>query len=425
MMNVFLGFEQANKYIIMNGKGESIGYMAEQDHGLGSTMARQAFKTHRSFTCHIFDQNEREILRIHRPFSWISSRIRVYDASSREGYTASDSLQGTSLQSAAHISPLALEEMPIIGEAQQQWAPLRRKYNLFNHRTPTTTTTDSTPTPTLTSGQEHISSTALTTTTDQQIQASMHQFAHVDEPFLSWDFTLRDASSKKIGSVNRNFGGFARELFTDTGVYALRMDSVALSGDEEEKETETEQARAMTLDQRAVMLATAVCIDFDYFSRHSSAGGGIGGFMPLWFPGMGGGAAAEGGAVGAAGEAGVAGEMGGIARGGAGAGVGVSEGAIAGAGTMAGMEAMNRSGGGGGGGGGGAPSQTQSPIDDASPQAGGDPFLDGQDVWAEESQDPWAQQQQENDPWNQQSNGGGSSGGGNGEGGGFDWGDWF
>ena len=34
--------------------------------------------------------------------------------------------------------------------------------------------------------------------------------------------------------------------------------------------------RGMTLDERAVMLATAVSIDFDYFSRHS----GRGGFMP-------------------------------------------------------------------------------------------------------------------------------------------------
>jgi hypothetical protein len=37
--------------------------------------------------------------------------------------------------------------------------------------------------------------------------------------------------------------------------------------------------RGMTLDERAVMLAAAVSIDFDYFSRHSSMGHG--GFMPF------------------------------------------------------------------------------------------------------------------------------------------------
>lgn len=64
MMNVFLGFEQANKYIIMDPNGGHIGYMAERDHGLGSTMARQFFKTHRSFTTHVFDRNEKEVLRV-------------------------------------------------------------------------------------------------------------------------------------------------------------------------------------------------------------------------------------------------------------------------------------------------------------------------------------------------------------------------
>ena len=50
----------------------------------------------------------------------------------------------------------------------------------------------------------------------------------------------------------------------------------------------------MTLDQRAVMLATAVSVDFDYFSRHGRRGGGImPGFWPTWLPGGGGGGAAE------------------------------------------------------------------------------------------------------------------------------------
>jgi hypothetical protein len=418
MMNVFLGFEQANRYVIMNGRGETIGYMAEQDHGMGSMLVRQMAKTHRSFTCHIFDNSEREILRIHRPFSWISSRIRIYDPTTPGDYTQSDSLQGTSVQSAinqtsaAQISPLPLNDMRIIGEAQQQWAPLRRKYNLFNYRSIAPASDSS---PKLTSGETPNTSTkALTVTeagSEQAIEAGMQQFAFVNEPFLSWDFSLKDGDDRKIGSVNRNFVGFAREIFTDTGVYALRMDSAAL-------EEAAEEQMAMTLDQRAVMLATAVSIDFDYFSRHSGAMGG-GGFFPMWFPGMGGGAA-EGGAVGgaaggAAGEVGAAegaaGAMGGAARGAAG-----TEGAIGAAGTMAGVEAMNRGWG------------NQS-ADDASPQAPVEPFQNdggiGQsqgDQWGE--QNPWAQQppQQQDDPWGNQ---GGGSDGGDGGGDGFDFDDFF
>lgn len=64
MMNVFLGFEQANKYIIMDPSGGHIGYMAEQEHGVGNMVARQMFKTHRSFTTHVFDRNEQEVLRV-------------------------------------------------------------------------------------------------------------------------------------------------------------------------------------------------------------------------------------------------------------------------------------------------------------------------------------------------------------------------
>lgn len=64
MMNVLMGFEQANRYIIMDGQGNHIGYLAEQENGFGGTMARQMFKTHRSFTTHVFDKHEKEVLRV-------------------------------------------------------------------------------------------------------------------------------------------------------------------------------------------------------------------------------------------------------------------------------------------------------------------------------------------------------------------------
>lgn len=443
MMNVFLGFEQANKYVIMNGRGETIGYMAEQDHGLGNALARQAFRTHRSFTAHIFDADQREVLRIHRPFSWISSRIRIYDpCSASETYVDSASTKETSPASAidpaaaAHVSSLALSDMRIVGEAQQQWAPLRRKYNLFTYR-PIDAPNDDANVPKLPSGDlPNTESKALTVAQqpEQAIEAGMTQFSYVNEPWLSWDFTLKDAEDNVRGSVNRNFAGFAREIFTDTGVYVLRMDSASLAQEpghliSQTGKEEGQEHTALTLDQRSVILATAVCIDFDYFSRHSGAGGGGMGFFPMWFPGMGG--AAEGGAAGGAvGGAAGAGEVG-AAEGAAGAvgnaarGAGVGEGAITGAGTMAGYEAMQR-----------GRNQQQDP-DDASPTASNDPYQQGpqqsgqqsgdQTPWGEQpgQQDPWAQQ--DNDPWNQGGSGGSGGGGGGGgdAGGGFDWGDWF
>ena len=59
-----LGFEQANKYVIMDPKGGHIGYIAERDLGMGKMMARQMFSTHRSFTTHVFDRQGKEVLRV-------------------------------------------------------------------------------------------------------------------------------------------------------------------------------------------------------------------------------------------------------------------------------------------------------------------------------------------------------------------------
>lgn len=265
------------------------------------------------------------------------------------------------------------------------------------------------------------------------------QFAYIEEPPLSWDFSLRSASNKLIGSVNRNFAGFAREILTDTGVYALRMDAAGLEEEAGKRHIISQTAQhereykdvvggekseiGMTLDQRAVMLATAVTVDYDYFSRHSH-GGGMG-FMPLW---IGGGEAAEGGAAAGAavggaeaGEAGAA--VGGVGRAVGGA-AGAGEGAMAGAGTMAGYEAMQR------GMGRGEHGEQQPPMDDASPQAPAQqpPPQQGDGIWGQQGgnvdgwggqdsgagrgEDLWGQDGQ--DPWSGQ---GGDVGGGGGGGG--------
>ena len=419
---------------------ESYRYMAEKELGMGNMMARQMFTTHRSFTTHVFDKYEKEILRFHRPFSWISSRIGVYDPLevASMSHSVSTALQNPKAgpistdvaTNSAQVSPLAISDMRIIGEAQQQWAPLRRKYNLFLYRKPPTTDTDL--------GTKRIASEDLPLSNSQRLQVSQAlsnsgqhegdfgQFAFVDEPFLSWDFSLLSANNRLVGSVNRNWAGFGREIFTDTGVYMLRMDAAGLAdeprhlisktGQTSEEPYDSPKVSGLTLDQRAVMLATAVSVDFDYFSRKS----GSSGFMPMWIPWWGGeaseaGAAGEvgaAGATGAAGETGV-GEAAGGALGGAARGAGgMGEGAAAGAGSMAGYEAMQRGAYGQGG-------------DDASPTAGeSSSFGAGQAPRDEGSQgqsggeDVWGSG---DDPWGGSGSGSGAGGGeggsGDGEGG--------
>ncbi|KAG1456042.1 hypothetical protein G6F56_006925 [Rhizopus delemar] len=206
MMNIFLGYEQANRYKIMDPSGNLVGYILEEE-GFGKSISRQLLRTHRKMNATVIDPEGQVMFKIVRPYSLVNSRIFIY--------TESDEL---------------------VGEVQQRWHLMRRKYDLF---------------------------------------IGKKQFATIDTPFLGWDFNLNDENGGVLGNVSRNFVGFAREIFTDTGEYALRMDAVEGN------------SRGMVLDERAVTLACAISIDFDYFSRHSSHGGG--GFLPFPMFGLGGG----------------------------------------------------------------------------------------------------------------------------------------
>lgn len=319
-----------------------------------------------------------------------------------------------------------------IGEAQQQWAPLRRKYNLFLARNPESEALRENP-------QKQAMDKASQLQLISQPDAFYEQFAYVDEPFLSWDFSLMSSDSQLIGSVSRNWRGFGRELFTDTGAYALRMDSTGLAEDVRHLDSGNETREGvygleggMTLDQRAVMLATAVTIDFDYFSRNR---GGVGGFMPLWLGGTGGTEAAAGTAgaeaATASGAEASAAAPSAIVRG-AGADVGgtAAEGAVTGAGAMAGYEAMQHAY--------GKRDDGASPVasgpEVAAPSQGnqmqqghqsGSPQPQGQEeVWGEEFEWPGENRSDGN---SSNPDGGGHGGGGaGGDGGGdFDVGDWF
>ncbi|PIA12908.1 hypothetical protein COEREDRAFT_89969 [Coemansia reversa NRRL 1564] len=87
-----------------------------------------------------------------------------------------------------------------------------------------------------------------------------------------------------------DFAGIGMELFSDYGLYAVCFDQIALSqryaASSGNGALTAEQAVTtgsdLDLDQRAVVLAAAVSIDFDYFSRHSH--GGMGGLGMMFFP---------------------------------------------------------------------------------------------------------------------------------------------
>ncbi|WVQ75032.1 hypothetical protein IAR50_004641 [Cryptococcus sp. DSM 104548] len=244
MLNVFMGFEQANRYALHSPDGQLVGFMAEEEQGYLSAISRQMLRTHRPFRSVIMDRTGKPVLWIRRPFAFINSRIFVHSSESADS--------------------------ALVGEAQQSWHPWRRRYNLFQTR---------------------------------EQGETFRQFAKIDSGFLAWDFWLKDRGGRLVASINRNFRGLGRELFTDTGQYVIRFDSAGTELELPPGSNVNLQGQSLilpqsaegglTLDQRAMALATAVSIDFDYFSRHSGSGG-MG--FPLFFWGGGdGGADAQAG----------------------------------------------------------------------------------------------------------------------------------
>ncbi|RKP06688.1 Scramblase-domain-containing protein [Thamnocephalis sphaerospora] len=215
-LNLFLGFEQANRYAIEDDHGRPVAYLVEEETALSSTIARQLLRTRRPFRAVVLDHEGRVVLRLRRPFTFINTRLFISDA----------------------------EDQPI-GEVWQRWHLWRRRYELFVRE---------------------------------------HQFAEVDAGFLAWRFDLYNEQGDTVACVDRRFGGFAREIFTDTGQYALLFHPDYLR--EYEGVPAATAGQLLDSDERAVALACAIGIDFDYFSRHSSHGPG---FFPMPFFGFGGG----------------------------------------------------------------------------------------------------------------------------------------
>ncbi|GLI70231.1 hypothetical protein VaNZ11_015080 [Volvox africanus] len=155
------------------------------------------------------------------------------------------------------------------------------------------------------------------------------QFAAISGNFLAWEFELKDAKGATLALVDRNFSGFAREIFTDAGKYVVHFGNVAQQLQQQQalqQEAQQQQqlqpsattagtatateaavpvptagpsvtpmamvrtdvavvpaaggnqlvvARPLELSERMVALACAITIDYDYFSQHSHSGGGL------------------------------------------------------------------------------------------------------------------------------------------------------
>ncbi|KAI0957426.1 hypothetical protein AcW1_005822 [Taiwanofungus camphoratus] len=240
MLNIFIGFEQSNKYVITNELGETLGFIAEEPRGFFSTFGRQIFRTHRPFRALVMDSVGTPVLWLRRPFAFINSRMYVQRLKGLDEYT-----------------PEGEPILDTFAECQQQWHLWRRRYDLF-----------------LREDLRRIISLSTGAQPEPDTE-SFRQFARIDEGLWAWDFFFRDARGEDIASVRRAFRGLGREIFTDTGQYFIRF-GPSLRDHGGPTRPVPSIIRDLTLEERALVLAMSVNIDFDYFSRHSEGGPGMG-----------------------------------------------------------------------------------------------------------------------------------------------------
>ncbi|KAJ0974677.1 hypothetical protein J5N97_016642 [Dioscorea zingiberensis] len=101
------------------------------------------------------------------------------------------------------------------------------------------------------------------------------QFAVVENPgFWNWTFTLKDEEGNVLAQIDRDWRSLGLELFTDAGQYVIRFGNPDPSSKVGMTSVipKLEITRPLTLTERAVVVALAVSLDTDYFSRRGGWG---------------------------------------------------------------------------------------------------------------------------------------------------------
>lgn len=103
-LEIFTGWETANKYQILDEENRPLGYAAERKNGLLGALTKNFLKSHRPMDIDIWNANKDLVLKARRPFFFFFSDMRVY--------------QGGNL----------------IGEIKTRFGILKRKYDLMDSR---------------------------------------------------------------------------------------------------------------------------------------------------------------------------------------------------------------------------------------------------------------------------------------------------
>ena len=78
-VEIFTGLETKNQYEILGSDGKVAGHLAEIGSGLLHLLARLILKAHRSLELIVWNAEQKQILKIKRPFYWFFSDMTVSD----------------------------------------------------------------------------------------------------------------------------------------------------------------------------------------------------------------------------------------------------------------------------------------------------------------------------------------------------------
>ena len=257
MFNVFLGFEQRNRYTLRDTQGLVAGYVEEEGDGLGKVLSRQLLRTRRPLRANVYDAHGTLLYRIFRPFYFITSTIYIEDA------------QGN-----------------VVGEVRQRWHLFKRNYDLYREK----------------SQFGEIRGNFLAWEFEI-VNEEGETLALIDRNFSGFGIELfTDAGKYVIHYGSSPSGKKHKAISENEAVDPMRpkIDSMWANSStkvtemskwrtnvqvqEEGRESSIEVARPLSFSERAITLAAVISIDSDYFSRHSSSHGVGGGGGPMFCP---------------------------------------------------------------------------------------------------------------------------------------------
>lgn len=206
-VEILAQWETANRYAVMDPNGAPAAYIAERTSGFLSMLKRWVLRSHRPLDADVVGRDGERLLHLSRPFFFLFSDLEVRAA-----------------------------EGARIGSVRRRFAWLHKKYDLCDEH-----------------GQ---------------------MFATVTSPIWRlWTFRIQDRSGARRALVSKKWGGALREIFSDADTYLVDFTGSEDSGRTPRVNAASEYPVSVngtlvepwTPEQKAVIFAAAISIDFDFF----------------------------------------------------------------------------------------------------------------------------------------------------------------